>query len=166
MSDVVSTTAGMAPALQSVADCGAGDAGDVHGHFGHFHRRGGAAVYRRQSWRDTGRIHLGADELPGGQCGHPSGERLVLQLFRPQTISGRLHRVVHRGFADLWCRDLHADAGRLPGLARPGWRRHAAACPGHPVGKFSAHPTRHGHGLVRIWASWSLPSSVPLWAAG
>ncbi len=104
----------MAPARQSVADCAGGDAGDVHGHFGHFHRRGGAAVHRRQSGRDTGRIHLGADELSGGQRDHPAGQHLVLQLFRTQTVSDRLHRDFHRGFVALRSGDHHADAGRLP----------------------------------------------------
>ena len=101
MSDAASiTTVGMAPARQSVADCAGGDAGDVHGHPGHFHCRGGAAVHRGKSGRDAGRIHLGADELSGGQCDHPAGQHLVFQFFWAQTISDRLHRYFHCGFVD------------------------------------------------------------------
>ena len=59
--------------------------------------------------------------------------------------------VVHRGFVDLRCGDQHADAGRLARVLQGlGGGAMQPLVPGHPAGKFSAHPTRRGHGLVRL----------------
>ena len=74
--------------------------------------------------------------------------------------------VVHAGFADLRCRDHHADAGGRPGLARLGRRRHATACPRPSCWKVFRPPNAARPRPCSAWASWSLPSSVPPWEAG
>jgi DHA2 family multidrug resistance protein len=45
-----------------------------------------AAAHCRRPGRKPGRSYLGADELPGGQCNHPSGVGLFHYFHRPQAF--------------------------------------------------------------------------------
>ena len=108
-----------------------------------------AAAHRGQPVGQRGRVHLGADVVPGVERHHSADGRLVFHVDGAQALLYDLRGPVHGKFAAV--RD-GADAGRPDLLPRPagtGRRRPATDVAGHPGGKLSAGEARHGHGGVR-----------------
>ena len=81
----------VASACQSLVDRLRGDAGDVHGSAGHFHRLGRAALHRGQPRRDAVGSDVGADQLSGLQRHCAAGQRLAFEAFREETAFDHLH---------------------------------------------------------------------------
>ena len=136
------------PCSESVADRSLGHAGDVHGGAGHLHRVGGAALYRRQPVGHQRRSHLGADQLPGGQCRHSAGQHLVLAEIWPQAFPDYLHRHLHGFVVRLRSGNQPVDDSAGARGTRRGRRRAAAVVAVDPAGKLSARQARHGAGGI------------------
>ena len=141
----------MASGGQSVDHCSHGDAGHVHGGARYEHRQRGAAAYRRQSFRGSGREHLGAYVLSGLERHRAAAERLALFDHRSQALLHGLRRAVHHQFVSVRARPESPHADRVPHSSRRGRRRLAAERAGHPRRHLCSRQARHG--IRRLWHS-------------
>ena len=131
--------------------CAHGDAGNVHGGARYQYCQRGAAAYRRQSFRGSGREHLGAYVVSGLERHRAAAERLALFDHRSQALLHGLCRAVHRQFVSVRARPQSPHADRLPHSSRCGRRRLATERAGHP--RRHLRSRQAGHGIRRLWHS-------------
>ena len=143
-----STSPSARPRDQSLDHRPDGHAGDLHGGPGHLDRQRRAAAHGRQPVGLRPREHLGVDQLPGRQRGHPAAVGLAVVDPRPEAVLHLLRRAVHGQLGALRHGHEHRATGPVPGAPGPGRRRLAAVRAGHPHGHLPARQARHGHGRV------------------
>ena len=106
------------------------------------HIAGSLSASRRRS-------HLGADQLPGGERGDPSGQRMVFAAVRPAKFSSVLHRLFTvSSFMCGAANSLGIDSV-CARCSRGGRRSAATSVAGDSARKLSAGEARVGHGRVR-----------------
>src|ERR1700691_2041110 len=145
---------------QSLGDRAYGNAGDFYEIAGHFYRQRGPTPYGRDAWRQPGRSHLGAYQLPGFECHRIAHLRLALHPFRTQALLHDLRGAVYRLLAALRPCPYPAILDPGPYSARPGRRRAGSQRTSHPGGYLSGGTKRTGirplwqggRGCARHWA--------------
>ena len=123
-----------------------GDAADVHGGAGYGHRVGGAALHCREPVFDQLRGDVGADQLPGGECGDSAGVELVCAAVRAQAVPADLRGHFHGRLVLLRSGALAGGDSAGAGAAGRGRRSAAAVVAVDPAGELSASQAIDGHG--------------------
>src|ERR1700730_8665486 len=138
---------------------------NLHGTAGYQHSERLASAHRRRTRNQSRRSDLGTDELPRGQRGCASVERLVESRFRTKKLLHDLRRPVHAQLVLLRDSSEPRHFDFLPGASRDCRWRPGSIGAGHAGGYLSASQTRSGfwalqYGYCVSAGTWANPGWV------